>query len=69
MEEQMDTGNGEFVMANDVTQKDIKDMQDKYPNHGGWFKVGDTIKIRGSLFRVKTVKPKELRLKLLARED
>jgi len=37
----------------------------KHPQHGGWFRVGEVIEINGSFFRVKSVKPTELRLKLL----
>lgn len=35
------------------------------PGHGGWFRVGEIIEIRGSRFRVKSIKPDEIRLKLL----
>lgn len=68
----MDTGNGNFVKliqeknagSTDVAQKK---MEEQYPNHGGWFRVGQIVECEGSMFRVKQVKPTELRLKLLKR--
>ena len=72
----MDTGKGKFELLqlqesdkfNQLAIKTrIKEMEDKYPNHGGWFTVGQVIEINGSRFRVKTVKPDELRLKLLSK--
>jgi uncharacterized Zn finger protein len=69
----MDTGKGNFERPNfDAEKKDIEDMykamMEKHPNHGGWFQVGEIIEIRGSHFRVKSIKPDELRLKLLPRK-
>jgi uncharacterized Zn finger protein len=34
-----------------------------------WFKVGDLIEVRGFVFRIKSVKPLELRLKLIPRRN
>ena len=59
----MDTGEGKFVMKPEGEPR--KELEKKYPNHGGWFTPGETIIIRGSNFRVKSVKPTEIRLKLL----
>lgn len=59
----MDTGEGKFKEAK--TQAEAISLQKKYPNHGGWFTVGEEIVVKGSRFRVKAVKPTELRLKLL----
>ncbi len=64
----MDTGEGKFeILLAQVNELEArkKEMEEKYPNHGGWFTVGEIIEIRGSKFRVKSVKPTELRLKLL----
>ncbi len=59
----MDTGKGSFVLKPEGQSR--KEIEKKYPGHGGWFTVGETIIIRGSNFRVKSVKPTEIRLKLL----
>jgi len=67
----MDTGNGRFEQVQADNEKQLEEMkqllQEKHPNHGGWFREGQIIEINGSLFRVKSVKPTELRLKLLPR--
>ena len=62
----MDTGQGKFVMADDETKKAI--LEQKYPDHGGWFRVDEIVELRGSRFRIKAVKPTELRLKLLPKK-
>ena len=59
----MDTGEGKFEEAK--THTEALALENKYPGHGGWFTVGEEIIVRGSRFRVKSVKPGELRLKLL----
>ena len=67
----MDTGQGRFEQVIAGDEEKLKIMQSvlekRYSQHGGWFRVGEEIEIRGSLFRVKAVKPTELRLKLLKR--
>lgn len=45
-----------------------QEMEEAHPAHGGWFQVSEVIELRGSRFRVKAVKPTELRLKLLPRK-
>jgi uncharacterized Zn finger protein len=68
----MDTGDGKFELLKleqDENEKAAKErMEKEHPNHGGWFRVGEIIEIRGSLFVIKSVKPIELRLKLLPKE-
>jgi hypothetical protein len=66
----MDTGKGKFVEVEmpegEKARQQIRAaMENKYPEHGGWFRIGEIIIINGSRFRVKGVKPTELRLKLL----
>ena len=63
----MDTGQGKFEMCED-SKEAIKKLVKQYPNHGGWFRVGEEVELKGSRFRVKAVKPTELRLKLLPRK-
>ena len=67
----MDTGNGTFKTIEAESEGKLATMkaalEERYPNHGGWFRVGEEVEIHGSLFRVKSVKPTELRLKLLKR--
>ena len=59
----MDTGEGKLVEAK--TQMEAVALEKQYPNRGGWFTVGELLTIRGSKFRIKSVKPTEIRLKLL----
>lgn len=60
----MDTGQGKFEMSDGSVTEKIR-LEGKYPNHGGWFRVDEIVELKGSRFRVKSVKPNELRLKLL----
>lgn len=62
----MDAGKGQFEFAK--TLEALEDLKEEFPEHGGIFKVGEEIEIRGSLFRIKSIKPKELRLRLLRRK-
>ncbi len=65
----MDTGKGKFEMLPETKEEDLakakQAMEEKYPQHGGWFRVGEVIEVRGSLFRVKAVKPTQIILKLI----
>jgi hypothetical protein len=61
----MDTGNGNFVRVD--TEAEKSEIEKQYPNHGGWFHRGQVVEVEGSFFRVKSVKPTEIRLKLLKR--
>ncbi|HLE52729.1 MAG TPA: hypothetical protein VI755_11740 [Anaerolineales bacterium] len=67
----MDTGEGKFEQMQADDQKKllerIKALESQYPDHGGWFREGEIIEIRGSTFRIQAVKPTGLRLKLLRR--
>lgn len=61
----MDTGQGRFEMLNTIDNEELDLLKKKFPNHGGLFIVGEEVKVKGSTFRVKSIKPTELRLKLL----
>ena len=61
----MDTGDRHFEYLKDL--KDLQEAQEKFPNHGGVFTVGEELELKGSLFRVKSIKPNRLILKLLKR--
>ncbi len=65
----MDTGKGKFeqVTANsqDELAAKVKALEEQFPQHGGWFRVGEIVELKGSRFRVQSVKPNQLRLKLL----
>jgi len=61
----MDDGQGAFVQFE--TKEELAKLQRKNPLHGGWFRVGEEVELKGSRFRIKAVKPTELRLKLLKR--
>lgn len=73
LEKTMDTGNGKFK---EFEAKDDEEFEEKklklfeqYPKHGGVFKIGEEVELKGSKFRVKSIKPNELRLKLLPRKN
>ena len=59
----MDSGEGRFEPFDNEAQKET--LKELYPLHAGIFKVGEHVEIKGSRFRVKSIKPTELRLKLL----
>lgn len=70
----MDTGQGKFATIDfHKTEQEVdrlnkmRSLEEKYPLHGGWFREGEIIEIRGSTFRISSVKPTQLRLKLLKR--
>ena len=59
----MDTGNGHFEMGDTI--EELEEKAKGMTGRGGIFTVGEEIELKGSQFRVKSIKPKELRLKLL----
>jgi uncharacterized Zn finger protein len=59
----MDSGEGKLKKYEGL--EELHDLQKKYPNHGGTFHVGEIITLKSSKFRIKSIKPRELRLKLL----
>ena len=63
----MDTGNGYFEMRNDL--QELEKMAKRITNSGDNFTVGEKVELKGSLFRIKSIKPNELRLKLLKRKN
>ena len=60
----MDTGKGTFKMIDELEAQEL--IENEYPL--GIFKRGEILTIKGSRFRVKSIKLKELRLKLLPKE-
>ena len=69
----MDTGKGYFEQLQAVNEQQVEEMkkllQEKHPEHGGWFREGEVVELKGSRFRVKRIKPTEITLKLLARRE
>jgi len=65
----MDTGKGKFVQVEADNEEELaqkqKAMEEAYPEHGGWYRAGDLVTVAGSRFRIKSVKPGELVLKLV----
>ena len=57
----MDTGEGRFEEIEEKKYDTLK----KEVGDTGLFRVGEEVEIRGSKFRIKSIKPTELRLKLL----
>ena len=60
----MDTGEGRFQIFENAEIEEAG-LKKQFPKHGGIFKVGEEVELKGSRFRVKSIKPTELRLKLL----
>jgi hypothetical protein len=64
----MDTGEGKFEMFEG--KKMFKKIQAKYPfapkHLGNTFKLGETVRIKESLFEIENVGQHRLRLKLLS---
>lgn len=63
----MDTGKGKFEQFETIEEK--LNLENKFPGHGGIFRRGEIVEIRGSRFRIKGIKPDELRLKLLKKAE
>lgn len=67
----MDTGKGIFEQVNaeneEKLQERMREIEAMNPNHGGWFREGEEVELKGSRFRVKRIKPNEITLKLLER--
>lgn len=55
-------------VADEELKQQVTDIiKNQVPEHHEWFRVGDLININGKIFRVKGVKPTEIRLKLVPR--
>ena len=69
----MDTGQGKFEQIKPQNEQQLKEMmtllEEKHPDHGGWFREGEVVELKGSQFRVKRIKPTEIVLKLLTRKQ
>ena len=69
----MDTGKGKFEIADAVTEELLRQkmqaLEKLYPQHGGWFREGETVILKESTFRVKRIKPTEIVLKLMKRAE
>jgi nitroimidazol reductase NimA-like FMN-containing flavoprotein (pyridoxamine 5'-phosphate oxidase superfamily) len=72
-ENEMDTGQGRFEQVDANNEEQLEQMkkllQEQYPQHGGWFREGEVVELKGSRFRVKRIKPTEITLKLLKRGE
>lgn len=62
----MDNGDGRFVKLEDGVLEEA--LEGKYPKHGGWFREGEIVELKGSTFVVKRIKPTEITLKLVKRK-
>jgi len=69
----MDTGKGNFEQVQAQNKEQLEEMvkllEGKHPNHGGWFREGEIVELKGSTFRVKRIKPTEITLKLMKRGE
>lgn len=69
----MDTGKGTFEQVQAQNEQQLEEvkklLQEKYPQHGGWFREGEVVELKGSTFRVKRIKPTEITLKLMKRGE
>ena len=66
----MDTGKGYFEMFKD--EKELKsrmhEMWNMHPNHGGVFREGEILEIKGSRFKISKIIQNGLKLKLLPKD-
>ncbi len=69
----MDTGKGKFehieAMDEKLLKGQMRQLEERYPEHGGWFREGEVVELKGSTFRVKRIKPTEIVLKLMRRGE
>lgn len=61
----MDTGNGNFKMLSEQEAKPFVENELHGLPVDHFFRVGETVELKGSKFRVKSISPKGLKLKLL----
>ena len=67
-EEKMDTGNGHFKQLNkEDLQKLLEKNQDRPVD--GLFREGEELLIKNSRFRIQSIRPKKMILKLLKRDN
>jgi uncharacterized Zn finger protein len=59
--------NPEESIVDVINEKVVDIIEQKPPKGHGWFRVGDLITINNKVFRIKGVKPTEIRLKLVPR--
>ena len=64
----MDKNTGRFEILSDEDAKPHIAKQDRGEVVKHFFRTGERLMIRGSLFRVQSIKPSGMRLKLLRRE-
>lgn len=69
----MDTGEGRFeqfdASSDEEVNEKLKILQKTYTRHGGMFRVGEELEIRGSKFKIQKLTPKKMVLKLLKKPD
>jgi uncharacterized Zn finger protein len=61
----MDTGEGRFKMGESIWK--LEEQARSILKAGGIFTVGEEVELKGSLFRIKKIGLKEMRLTLLKR--
>ena len=66
--------NGNLVPVAQVKPQTAQEWADMVatmtpPPERKWFREGDQVELYGNLFRVKSVKPTEIRLKLIQRKE
>ena len=63
----MDDGRGKFRMLSESEAKPLIENEFKGLPVDHFFRVGETLELKGSKFRVKSISPKGMKLKLLPR--
>ena len=59
----MDDGRGNFIPMENLDN--LEHLQEQHPKHGGVFSLGEIVELKGSRFKVKSINPTTIRLKLL----
>ena len=62
----MDTGEGTFMR---LTEENIDTALKLYPGHGGIFREGEEVELKGSSFVVSKILQNGLKLKLLSKGE
>lgn len=67
----MDTGDGHFKMLEEETARKLRKASSNRPVdfYRGLFYEGEELVIRGSRFRVQSIRPKKMILRLLKRTE
>lgn len=62
----MDNGQGEFK---EISEETYDKMEEEKPDNSQVFKTGEIFLLKGSFFRIQSIRPKKLVMKLLPQKE